>query len=181
MKKFCPLCTLIMLALTGCVFTPHTEYPESTFDLKAAATVKTQDFFILSTISNQTPARTKFYYRNTENSVQLDHYRNWVQPPELLLKRYLLNKFPYQSTAGKKPVEAKLSIIAFEFDLAASEAVLAFNYTLRNTVKKSLGNITIRQKFAQPGAAPMVEAMDKAAAAAADKLESEMKKFLTQK
>ena len=85
------------------------------------------------------------------------------------------------STAGKKPVEAKLSIIAFEFDLAASEAVLAFNYTLRNTVKKSQGNITIRQKFAQPGAAPMVEAMDKAAAAAADKLESEMKKFLTQK
>ena len=177
MKKFCYLCSLMMLALTGCVLTPHTEYPESTFDLQAPAAVKAQDFFTLSTINNQTPARTKFYYRTAGNTVQFDHYRNWVQPPEMLLQRYLLNKFPYQSNAAQKPAEVKLTIIAFEFDLAKSEAVLAVNYTLRNTAKKSQGNITIRQKFAQPGTEPMVEAMNKAVAAAAEKLESEIKKF----
>ena len=171
MKKFGFLGSLLLLTLTGCVLTPHTDYPERTFDLQTPAAVKAQDLFILSAISNQTPARTKFYYRTAGNSVQFDHYRTWVQPPELLLKRYLLNKFPYQSNAGKKPVEVKISIIAFEFDLNSSEAVLSLNYTLRNAAKKTLGNMTIREKFTQHTADSMVAAMDKAAAATAEKLD----------
>lgn len=178
MKKLCSLCSLL-LVLTGCVLTPHSDHPASTYDLQTPARIKTQDFFILSAVSNQTPARNKFYYR-TGNTVQFDHYRNWVQPPEMLLERYLLKKFPYRSNGEKNPIEVKLSIIGFEFDLTRSEAVLSLNYTLRNITQKNQGNITIREKFTA-NADAMVTAMDKAVAAAAEKLEMELNKFQNQK
>ena len=181
MKKFCFLSTLFLLAMlfNGCVLTPHTDHPVSTYDLQVAAPVIPQDFFIISAVSNQTPARNKFYYRSG-NTVQFDHYRNWVQPPEMLLERFLLKKFPYRSNGEKNPIEVKLSIIGFEFDLTRSEAVLSLNYTLRNITQKNQGNITIREKFT-PTADAMVAAMDKAVAAAAEKLEMELNKFQNQK
>lgn len=178
MKKSCFLAAVVWsLLLTGCIFTPRSEHSSTIHDLQTAGAAQPQKIFVIESVSNSTPAHTKFFYRVENNTILLDHYRSWVQPPEQLLHRYLMKKFPLQDSSKDSLTIIKMTITAFEFDLADSEAVLSLTYTMRYKNRNQQGSIFIREKFAGKNADLMIKAMDKAVTGAADALKAAAEKF----
>ena len=166
---------LSLMFLTGCVLTPHPKHDLAKFDLQVSAATEPQNLFTIVSITNSTPAGSKFFYRINTNRIQTDHYRNWVQAPETMLHRYFMKRFP-MGGANTTPIEVKLEIISFEFDQKNSEAVITFNYLLRKSGTRQRGIISQRQKY-MPSADAMVTAMNNAVEAASIQLLQSIEKF----
>lgn len=170
---------LLLLFAAGCVLTPHPKHDLHKFDLQVSAVTEPQKLFTIVSISNSTPAGSKFFYRINANQIQTDHYRNWVQSPETMLHRYFMKRFP-AGGENTDPVEVKLELLCFEFDQKNSEAVIAFNYLLRKSGARQRGMISQRQKYI-PSVDAMVKAMNNAVEAVAIELLQNVEKFAAAK
>lgn len=170
---------ICVLFLTGCVLTPRPKHEVANYDLQVSAATETQSLFTIVSITNSTPAGSKFFYRSNDNKIQTDHYRNWVQTPEAMLSRYFMKRFP-RGGENINQIEVKLEIIGFEFDRKNSEAVLACNYLLRKADRRQHGIISIRKKYT-PNVDSMVAAMNNAVEAASIQLLQDVEKFAAAK
>ena len=157
-------CTGIILLQGGCVLTTNPHYESKAFDLAMPSETVQQSFFRLSAFQNETPSRNRMLYRNSDNRIIQDEYNTWVQPPELMLNRFMQIAYPVAPEAENHSLpDLRIRITAFEFNLATSEAILVVNYTLRNHQDRSQGCLAAREKFTDFTPEAMSQAMSKAA------------------
>jgi len=115
------------------------------------------------------PAKYKMVYRDSDCQMILDDYNKWIQPPSLLITRYLQGAFK-QNGITSKGSELIISgnIFMFRIDLQKNIASLGVNYIIKtsldDTEKVVFKNSTVfKQKFKKQSPENFVKAMSKCA------------------
>lgn len=125
-------------------------------------------------------ARFKMMGRIHGNQLETDEYHRWIMPPGPMLTRYLRMAFSESKPAcGNKEIISG-SILFFEADYTRKTAVLSVEYEIRSgnsSVPEIRKTVMLRIPFPEQAASPQAAfaaAMQKAAAALADKLRQEL-------
>ncbi len=115
------------------------------------------------------PANYKMVYRNADCQIVIDDYNKWIQPPPLMLTRYLQGAFK-QSGITSESCELIISgnIFMFRIDLQKNTVSLGVSYSIKSSVcdtEKLLfqNSTTFSHKFKKQGPQYFVEAMSKCA------------------
>ena len=155
-----PLTALTMLFLSGCLFSTQ-QHPTLFYDLQLPEVVKTDAKFVISSVDNDTPARSRMLYRQQNNRIIQDSYHCWVQPPERMFQRYMTLAYPVKG-ALQEMTGIRVTITAFEFDRVSHQAVLAIKYALKKDHKIRSGSFLLREKITSDTPDEFAAAMNRA-------------------
>ncbi|MDD5727126.1 MAG: hypothetical protein PHV59_01060 [Victivallales bacterium] len=163
---------LLTLGAAGCLFGfGQQSYVEvKYFDLDTPPRVKLQNAQIKILPLNSTePVKFKMVYCNADCEMIMDDYNKWVQPPALLLTRYLQGAFEQQGIS-RESSELVFSgeIFRFRIDLRNSTASLGVNYAVTSqpdgTVRQLYRNsVVFTCKFKKQGPQYFAAAMSECA------------------
>jgi uncharacterized lipoprotein YmbA len=115
------------------------------------------------------PAKYKMIYQGKDNEVILDDYNKWIQPPSLLITRYLQSAFKQSGTSSENPVLfISGNVFMFKIDLQTNTASLGVNYVIKgepdDVIKPISRNSTVFYcKFKKQGPNYFVRAMSECA------------------
>lgn len=167
------LAGVLMLALSGCIFSQAPNYEMNYYDLDRPQPVE-QNCIAVGLFNNATPARQRMLYREAGGRMVPDEYNWWVQSPELMLARYLFNALPQQPDCDSdKLLHLRGVLTAFDIDLPGKYVELSVNYEFsRGTLLKS-GTLSYREPFTEVTR----EAFVKAFSVCARKLSGELLKI----
>jgi hypothetical protein len=122
-------------------------------------------------------------YRDSDGRMLVDDYNKWIQPPSLLLTRYLQSAFKQDGISSETP-ELIISgnIFMFRIDLQKNTASLGINYVIKtsddDTVKITFKNSTVfSRKFEKQGPEYFVAALSECAGELVSALEKDIKKI----
>ena len=127
------------------------------------------------------PAKYKMIYQGKNNEMILDDYNKWIQPPSLLLTRYLQSAF---TQSGNPPRDSVLlvsgNVFMFKIDLQANTVSLGVNYVIKGTPDNILkpisrSSVIFTSKFEKQGPVYFVKAMSECAGQLASALEKDIK------
>lgn len=127
------------------------------------------------------PAKYKMIYRDQNNEIIMDDYNKWIQPPCLMITRYLQSAF---KQSGNPPEDSVLlisgNVFMFRIDLQTNTASLGVNYVIKGTpdniIKPISRNSTIfSSKFEKQGPTYFVQAMSECAGQLAAAIEKDLK------
>ena len=136
-KTSCLAAVLTAFFCGGCWFMQApVNRPSETYDLAPAQPVNKQ-LCQFARIRNLSPAGRKMLYRHPDNRMT-EGPASWVQPPETLLQRALESRFQ----AGTAAPEITVSLLRFDLDLAAKQAVLTAELTLPAKKTEYRGDFT---------------------------------------
>ena len=128
------------------------------------------------------PAKYKMVYRDANGQMLVDEYNKWIQPPSLLLTRYLQSAFKQDGITSETP-ELIISgnIFMFRIDLQKNIASLGVSYAIKSssddTIIIAFKNSTVfSQKFEKQGPEYFVAALSKCAGKLILTLEKDIKK-----
>lgn len=130
-----PACLLVLL-MSSCSFGFFEKQPyvaAKYYDLNQPTRIPLKGVQLrLTTFNSTEPVKYKMVYHDKEGSVVVDDYNKWVQPPGLLLTRYLQGAFK-QNGLGSDVMELMLcgDIFMFRVDLAKDEVSLGVNYAIK--------------------------------------------------
>ncbi len=115
------------------------------------------------------PANYKMVYRNSDCQMILDDYNKWIQPPPLLLTRYLQGAFKQDGiTSESCELIVSGNIFMFRIDLQENTASIGISYSIKNSIcdtEKLLfqNTTTFSHKFEKQGPQYFVKAMSQCA------------------
>lgn len=136
-----------MLLLSGCsLFSPAiNEVNYYDLDFKGTKTYETDCVFVYRSFQNISPARMNFLYTAENSVIEIDQYNFWVQSPEVMIRRYMLNAVRNSNSPSARQLELSLTVFDFEFDIAGKKAVLGINCIVRDVAsgKKVEKNYTV--------------------------------------
>ncbi|MDD5597941.1 MAG: hypothetical protein PHV82_08355 [Victivallaceae bacterium] len=127
------------------------------------------------------PAKYKMIYRGKNNEMIMDDYNKWIQPPCLLLTRYLQSAF---KQSGPLPKDSVLlisgNVFMFRIDLQTNTASLGVNYVIKGTPDNiirpiSRNSIVFSSKFEKQGPIYFVRAMSECAGQLVSALDKDIK------
>jgi hypothetical protein len=163
---------ILLLFVNGCLWglgqKPYTAV--NYYDLATPPQIvlkKVQAKFI--PLASTEPAKYKMVYRDSDCRMILDDYNKWIQPPAMLITRYLQGAFK-QNGITPKGSELIISgnIFMFRIDLQKNTASLGVNYVIKTSLddvdKVVFQNSTVfSHKFAKQAPENFVKAMSKCA------------------
>ncbi len=115
---------LLALLVSGCSFFSVEPYREvRKFDPPRPAEAALLAMPEPEVVRNLTPAGVKLLFRRGAAQVE-NPYEQWAQPPESMLRRYLLNR---RDPAQALPGLLRLDIIGFELDIERQQAEVALD------------------------------------------------------
>ena len=133
-------------------------------------------------LDSSEPVKYKMIYRDSNDQMLVDDYNKWIQPPSLLLTRYLQSAFKQDGITSETP-ELLISgnIFMFGIDLQKNTASLGVDYVIRTSeddmLKIVFKNSTVfRQKFEKQAPEDFVAALSKCASELILVLEKDIKK-----
>lgn len=115
------------------------------------------------------PANFKMVYRGANYQMILDDYNKWIQPPPLLLTRYMQGAFKQNGiTAESTVLIVSGNIFMFRIDLQKNTASLGVSYVIKSSIDDSekvvfQNSTTFSHKFEKQGPQYFVKAMSKCA------------------
>ncbi len=132
-------CALLSVSGCGVLFESASYTPVNYYDLGKPRTHKTPPVKIkIGTVRSEGPENSRMAFRTSPTQIRFDEYNRWGQPPDKLLRRYLmlyLNDPALGDVDGDKPMlTIDLRILCFECDLQQNKAVLI----IEASVKKPL-------------------------------------------
>ena len=117
--KYPVAAALLTLLVSGCSFFTVEPYREvRKFDPPRPAGAAALALPEVENIRNLTPASVKMLFRRHVAQVE-NPYEQWVQPPEAMLRRYLLSR---RDPARALPGSLRLSLVVFELDVEQRQA-----------------------------------------------------------
>ena len=72
--------------------------------------------FELRNFHNISPAKLNLLYTGKNSVIQLDQYNYWVQSPEVMLRRFMLNAVEPAADEKAKVLDASLTVFDFKFE-----------------------------------------------------------------
>jgi len=121
------------------------------------------------TFDSTEPANYKMVYRNADYQVIIDDYNKWIQPPPLMLTRYLQSAFK-QDGITSECCELIISgnIFMFRIDLQKNTVSLGISYSIKSSVSDTekllfQNATTFTHKFEKQGPQYFVKAMSECA------------------
>lgn len=168
---------LVLLTVSGCVLTARSQRQTTYYDLAIPQTNDTLKNLKIVSVNNDTPSQSRMLFRARGNRIEQDSLNCWIQPPERMLQRYLVQKFLQGNADADQLLTVRCSINAFEFDIPASEAVLSIKCTLQQNGKQKIVMLSSREKFTGTTPEELVAAMNKAVKKTAGQLAAAAKNF----
>lgn len=174
----------IIILLSGCLFgfSDQPYVAVKYYDLANPPQITlTQNQVKVLAFDSTEPAKYKMIYRGKNNEVILDDYNKWIQPPCLLLTRYLQSAF---KQSGNPPQDSVLlvsgNLFMFKIDLETNTASLGVNYVIKgnpdNIIKPIFRSSTVFScKFKKEGPSYFVQAMSDCAKQLALAIEKDLK------
>ena len=166
-------CTGILLFITtGCLWglnqQPYTAVKY--YDLATPPQIVLKKIQVKITPFDSTePANFKMVYRDADCQMILDDYNKWIQPPPMLLTRYIQAAFKQNGiTAESTALIVSGNIFMFRIDLKKNTVSLGVNYVIKSSVDDSekvvfQNSTTFTHKFKQQGPKYFVKAMSQCA------------------
>jgi hypothetical protein len=149
LKKFCFLLTasLLVLSAAGCMslFKQQPYVAVKYYDLDSPATIELKNIQVEFVQFNSTePVKYKMVYHNSDYEVVVDDYNKWIQPPSLLLTRYLQSSFQQHCISDPKVPRLIISgnIFMYKIDLRNKKVFLGVSYVIKSTSNNILKTIT---------------------------------------
>lgn len=135
--------------------------------------------FEMRNFHNISPARLNLMYSKKDSVIEIDQYNYWVQSPEIMLRRFLLNAIEPVSDANEKFLDASLTVFDFKFDTAAKEAVLGVHLVLKDKEREAKfeKNYIFRVPVSNSDREAYVAAMNKCAEKFVIQTINDIKKF----
>jgi len=133
-------------------------------------------------LSSTEPVKYKMVYRDADGQMLIDDYNKWIQPPSLLLTRYIQSAFKQDGITSETPELILLgNIFMFRIDLQKNTASLGVNYVIDtsddDTIKVAFKNsIVFTRKFEKQGPEYFVKAMNECARELILTIEKDIKK-----
>lgn len=125
----------------------------------------------------------KMVYRDANGQMLVDDYNKWIQPPSLLLTRYLQSAFKQDDViCGLQEIIISGNIFMFRIDLQKNIASLGVNYVIKtscnDTVQAVFKNSTVfSSKFEKRGSQYFVKALSECAGKLVLAIEKDIKKI----
>lgn len=138
---------LLALAAGGCgVLTTEPYHPVNYFDLVEPEPIPNADVNVVVTpFTTSGPFQSKMLYRTKPGEVYVDQYNQWIQPPYLILTRYLQKAFLNDADQTAHHYQLRGTMISFEIDLTNEEVILGVRYQ----IKSASGEETLLEKDAR--------------------------------
>ena len=166
-------CTGILLFITtGCIWglnqQPYTAVKY--YDLATPPQIVLKNIQVKFTPFESTePANFKMVYRDADCQMIMDDYNKWIQPPQLLLTRYMQGAFKQNGiTTESTALIISGNIFMFRIDLKKNTVSLGVNYVIKSSVDDSekvvfQNSTTFTHKLKQQGPKYFVRAMSQCA------------------
>ena len=135
--------------------------------------------FELRNFHNMSPAKLNLLYTGKNSVIQLDQYNYWVQSPEVMLRRFMLNAVEPAADEKAKILDASLTVFDFKFDIVAKESVLGIHLILKDRERETKfeKNYVVRTAVEQSDRNAYVAAMNKCAEQFIIQAVNDIKKF----
>ena len=177
--------SMLLLFVNGCLWglgqKPYTAVKYYDLDTPKQIVLKKVQVKFLPLDSTE-PVKYKMVYRDANGQMLIDDYNKWIQPPSLLLTRYLQSAIKQDDITSETP-ELIISgnIFMFKIDLQKNTASLGMNYVIKtsddDTVKITFKNsMVFSRKFEKQGPEYFVKALSKCASELISALEKDIKK-----
>jgi uncharacterized lipoprotein YmbA len=128
--------------LTGCLFREAPYNEVGYFDLSNPEKILPDGAVVkVNILKNIESGKYKMVYRNGESRVMVDEYNKWVQPPDLMLSRYLQAAFSNDKIASEGSAKAEFevsgAVFMFMIDLKSKKASLGVYYRITRNQSSS--------------------------------------------
>lgn len=133
---------LLEFLLTGCLFREAPYNEVGYFDLSSPEKVLSDGVVVkVNIFKNIETGKYKMVYRTGESKIVVDEYNKWVQPPDLMISRYLQaafsdNKITSEVYAGTE-FEVSGTVFMFMLDLKSKKASLGVSYRITRNQSSS--------------------------------------------
>lgn len=148
---FLSITGVILLSAAGCMSLLEQQpyIPVKYYDLDTPPEIVLKNIQVRFIPLNSTePVKYKMVYHDTDCEVVIDDYNKWVQPPCLMLTRYLQSAFKQSSIASSdSELVVSGNIFMFKIDLLTNKVSLGVSYNIKSssddTIKTILRNSSI--------------------------------------
>ena len=128
--------------LTGCLFREAPYNEVGYFDLSSPEKILPDGAVVkVNIFKNIETGKYKMVYRNGESKVMVDEYNKWVQPPDLMISRYLQAAFSDDKITSdgnaKTEFEVSGTVFMFMIDLKSKKASLGVSYRITRNQSSS--------------------------------------------
>jgi uncharacterized lipoprotein YmbA len=176
LKKFCFLAasTFAILYMSGCMslFKQQPYVAVKYYDLDSPTPIELKNIQVEFLQFNSTePVKYKMVYHNSNYEVVVDDYNKWIQPPSLLLTRYLQSSFQQHCISDPKVARLIISgnIFMYKIDLKNKKVFLGVSYVIKSTSENILRTLARNSsifscEIKQQNPQEFVSAMSKCAA-----------------
>jgi hypothetical protein len=180
----------IVILVSGCLFGfGQKSYVDvKYFDLDTPPRMKLQNVQLrILPLQSTEPVKFKMVYCGTDCEMIVDDYNKWVQPPCLLLTRYLQGAFEQKSIdAENAELSFSGNIFRFRIDLRDNTASLGVNYVIRTSPNGVIRGVYRKSsvfncKFKKQGPKYFAAAMSDCARQLAVAIEKDVKALLKYK
>jgi len=127
-----------ILFLPGCMFMSEPYREVSYYDLSIPAPAAPEPVRVsIVPIRDESATKYRMLFRKNDNSLIVDDYAKWAQPPGLMLTRYLESYFSKSDTNEGPAPENTVSlsvtgaVFAFEANLESKQVLLGVKYDIR--------------------------------------------------
>ncbi len=126
---------LSAILLTGCLFREAPYNEVGYFDLSSPGKNLPDGTVVkVNTFKNIETGKYKMVYRDGESRVVVDEYNKWVQPPDLMISRYLQAAFSDDKITSdgstKAEFEVSGTVFMFMIDLKSKKSSLGVSYRI---------------------------------------------------
>jgi uncharacterized lipoprotein YmbA len=121
--------------LTGCLFREAPYNEVGYYDLSSPEKILPDCAVVkVNIFKNIETGKYKMVYRNGESKVMVDEYNKWVQPPDMMISRYLQGAFSDDKIASgstsKTEFEISGTVFMFMIDLKSKKVALGVSYRI---------------------------------------------------
>ena len=177
MKKILSASVVLLLTLTGCIFSSEDYKARATYDFSPDR-IECSGAVNRIRIKNSSGADRRFLYRTHDNRMLLDEYNVWMLDPEQLMRRVFDVSF---SNRSKDAADVSCTIERFEFDLTSGVAGMQLAVSVEKDGRSDRKLFVFTEKMKKKNGASAAYAMDKCAKAAVKKVDMMIKEFAEKK
>ncbi len=128
--------------LTGCLFREAPYNEVGYFDLSSPEKILPDGAVVkVNIFKNIETGKYKMVYRSGESKVMVDEYNKWVQPPDMMISRYLQAAFSDDKITSdgnaKTEFEVSGTVFMFIIDLKSKKASLGVSYRITRNQSSS--------------------------------------------
>ncbi len=136
---------MAMPLLSGCFF--ETYHETQNFDLEQARPCSPGNIVIeVKDFENLSGAGQQMRYRTEQYRIVIDSYNKWVQPPDMMISRYLMMAFaqPGGNLLDERGYILSGTLNSFEINLSSKTVLIQITCQLK---ERKTGAIKLRKEF----------------------------------